>query len=188
MSILLLFEKSDKLSYNELKATTTISDDQFPRHVQSLLEAKLLNCSTPVISKIFFLNSVQNNLAILSKFGPEMAKKPISRIFGQQCQFVRHRSNFNLSKCLKVCIPFIFSGAHRRVSGQPEHKVLEQADKVPDCWKRSTRNTSGGRTDSPCRRGGSENVPASRHRQDHEEQEGAQTQSTHTRGKQKSCL
>ena len=48
MSILLLFEKSDNLSYNELKATTKISDDQFPRHVQSLLEAKLLVCNTPV--------------------------------------------------------------------------------------------------------------------------------------------
>merc|ERR1712029_383774 len=42
MSILLLFEKSDSLSYNELKNATKISDDQFPRHVQSLLEAKLL--------------------------------------------------------------------------------------------------------------------------------------------------
>ena len=48
MSILLLFEKSDTLSFNELKATTKISDDQFPRHVQSLMEAKLLTCSTPV--------------------------------------------------------------------------------------------------------------------------------------------
>lgn len=46
MSILLLFEKSDSLSYNELKNATKISDDQFPRHVQSLLEAKLLTCST----------------------------------------------------------------------------------------------------------------------------------------------
>ena len=46
MSILLLFEKSDSLSFNELKNATKISDDQFPRHVQSLLEAKLLTCST----------------------------------------------------------------------------------------------------------------------------------------------
>ena len=60
MSILLLFEKSDNLSYNELKATTKISDDQFPRHVQSLLEAKLLVCNTPVSNQsntylIFFV-------------------------------------------------------------------------------------------------------------------------------------
>ena len=46
MSILLLFEKSDSLSYNELKNATKISDDQFPRHVNSLLDAKLLTCST----------------------------------------------------------------------------------------------------------------------------------------------
>merc|ERR1719471_683011 len=50
MSILLLFEKSDSLSYNELKNATKISDDQFPRHVQSLLEAKLLTCSTSELS------------------------------------------------------------------------------------------------------------------------------------------
>ena len=46
MSILLLFEKSDSLSYNELKNATKISDDQFPRHVQSLIDATLLKCST----------------------------------------------------------------------------------------------------------------------------------------------
>lgn len=51
MSILLLFEKSDNLSYNELKATTKISDDQFPRHVQSLLEAKLLLSNTPELNE-----------------------------------------------------------------------------------------------------------------------------------------
>jgi DNA-binding IclR family transcriptional regulator len=50
MALLLLFEKSDSLSYRELHATTKISDDQFPRYVQSLLEAKLLNCNTEVWS------------------------------------------------------------------------------------------------------------------------------------------
>ena len=53
MALLLLFEKSDHLSYNELKATTKISDDHFPKHVQSLLEAKLLSCNTPVSYIIF---------------------------------------------------------------------------------------------------------------------------------------
>ncbi len=48
MALLLLFEKSDSLSYNELKATTKIAEDQFPRHVQSLLDAKLLICNSSV--------------------------------------------------------------------------------------------------------------------------------------------
>jgi len=42
MSVLLLFEKSDSLSFSELQDTTKLSDDQFPRHLQSLLDAKLL--------------------------------------------------------------------------------------------------------------------------------------------------
>lgn len=46
MALLLLFEKTDSLSYKELQATTKMAEDQFPRYVQSLLEAKLLNCST----------------------------------------------------------------------------------------------------------------------------------------------
>jgi hypothetical protein len=48
MALLLLFEKTDSLSYKELQATTKMAEDQFPRYVQSLLEAKLLNCSTEV--------------------------------------------------------------------------------------------------------------------------------------------
>ena len=31
MSVLLLFDKSDTLSYLELQETTTLSDEQFPR-------------------------------------------------------------------------------------------------------------------------------------------------------------
>ncbi len=46
MSLLLLFEKTDSLSYDELQETTKIAPDQFPRHLQSLLDAKLLTCST----------------------------------------------------------------------------------------------------------------------------------------------
>ena len=58
MALLLLFEKTDSLSYKELQATTKMAEDQFPRYVQSLLEAKLLNCNTEVnlhLSNIFGL-------------------------------------------------------------------------------------------------------------------------------------
>merc|ERR1711983_698040 len=63
MSILLLFEKSDSLSFNELKATTKISDDQFPRHVQSLIEAKLLisNSSELTSESVISLNMKYTN-------------------------------------------------------------------------------------------------------------------------------
>ncbi len=44
MAILLLFEKSDSLSYRELQETTNILEDQFPRYLQSLLDSKLLIC------------------------------------------------------------------------------------------------------------------------------------------------
>lgn len=50
MSLLLLFEKSDSLSYKELQETTNISPEQFPRHLQSLLDAKLLNSNTESLS------------------------------------------------------------------------------------------------------------------------------------------
>ena len=48
MALLLLFEKSDSLNYKELHATTKMSDEQFPRYVQSLIDAKLLTSSTEV--------------------------------------------------------------------------------------------------------------------------------------------
>lgn len=50
MSVLLLFDKSDTLSYLELQETTKLSDEQFPRYVQSLLDAKLLNINTESLS------------------------------------------------------------------------------------------------------------------------------------------
>merc|ERR1719410_1536389 len=50
MSVLLLFDKSDSLSYVELQETTKLSDDQFPRYVQSLMDAKLLNIDTEPLS------------------------------------------------------------------------------------------------------------------------------------------
>ncbi len=48
MALLLLFEKSDSLSYNELLQTTNIQADQFPRYLQSLIDSKLLTCSSDV--------------------------------------------------------------------------------------------------------------------------------------------
>ncbi len=48
MAILLLFEKTDSLSCRELRETTNIQEEQFPRYLQSLLEAKLLTCSSEV--------------------------------------------------------------------------------------------------------------------------------------------
>jgi len=42
MAVLLLFDKSDSLSYKDLQETTKLSEEQFPRYVQSLLDAKLL--------------------------------------------------------------------------------------------------------------------------------------------------
>ena len=68
MALLLLFEKSDHLSYNELKATTKISDDHFPKHVQSLLEAKLLSCNTPVSYIIFQKKNIMSNYKISSYY------------------------------------------------------------------------------------------------------------------------
>jgi cullin 2 len=50
MAVLLLFDKSDSLSYKELQETTKLTDDQFPRYVQSLLEAKLLLISGDQLS------------------------------------------------------------------------------------------------------------------------------------------
>merc|ERR1711997_439880 len=41
MALLLLFEKSDSLNYKELHATTKMSDEQFPRYVQSLIDANI---------------------------------------------------------------------------------------------------------------------------------------------------
>ena len=48
MSILLLFEKSDSLSFGDLNTTTNIQQDMFPKYLQSLLDSKLLLCSDEV--------------------------------------------------------------------------------------------------------------------------------------------
>ena len=49
MALLLLFEKSDSLNFKELHATTKMSEEQFPRYVQSLIDAKLLTSNTEVL-------------------------------------------------------------------------------------------------------------------------------------------
>ena len=54
MALLLLFEKSDSLNFKELHATTKMSEEQFPRYVQSLIDAKLLTSNTEVLH--FFRN------------------------------------------------------------------------------------------------------------------------------------
>jgi len=63
MALLLLFEKSDNLNYKELHATTKMSDEQFPRYVQSLIDAKLLTSSTEELSSdsIISLNMKYSN-------------------------------------------------------------------------------------------------------------------------------
>lgn len=48
MALLLLFEKADSFNYKELLTVTKMSEDQFPRYVQSLLDAKLLTSNTQV--------------------------------------------------------------------------------------------------------------------------------------------
>ena len=56
MALLLLFEKSDSLNYKELHATTKMSDEQFPRYVQSLIDAKLLTSNTEVSPYFYHLD------------------------------------------------------------------------------------------------------------------------------------
>ena len=54
MALLLLFEKSDSLNFKELHATTKMSEEQFPRYVQSLVDAKLLTSNTEVLYIIIY--------------------------------------------------------------------------------------------------------------------------------------
>ena len=42
MALLLMFEKSDSMNAKDLQTATKISPEQFPRYVQSLVDAKLL--------------------------------------------------------------------------------------------------------------------------------------------------
>ena len=50
MALLLMFEKSDSHRLDELEKATTIQKDQFTKNVQSLLDAKLIVCSTDDLS------------------------------------------------------------------------------------------------------------------------------------------
>merc|ERR1712117_937922 len=50
MAVLLLFDQTDSLSYVELQETTKLADDQFPRYVQSLLDAKLITINSETLS------------------------------------------------------------------------------------------------------------------------------------------
>eukprot|EP00096_Caligus_rogercresseyi_P010960 TRINITY_DN415_c0_g1_i2.p1 TRINITY_DN415_c0_g1~~TRINITY_DN415_c0_g1_i2.p1 ORF type:complete len:751 (-),score=90.94 TRINITY_DN415_c0_g1_i2:275-2527(-) len=50
MAILLCFESADSLEYKELLEATKMSEEQFPRNLQSLLDAKLLECDTGEIN------------------------------------------------------------------------------------------------------------------------------------------
>jgi cullin 2 len=50
MAVLLLFDQTDSLSYLELQETTKLADDQFPRYVQSLLDAKLLTINSETLT------------------------------------------------------------------------------------------------------------------------------------------
>lgn len=63
MALLLLFEKSDSLNFKELHATTKMSEEQFPRYVQSLIDAKLLSSSTEELSpeSVISLNMKYSN-------------------------------------------------------------------------------------------------------------------------------
>ena len=56
MALLLLFEKSDSLNFKELHATTKMSEEQFPRYVQSLIDAKLLTSNTEVIKRLVMIS------------------------------------------------------------------------------------------------------------------------------------
>jgi cullin 2 len=63
MALLLLFEKSDSLNFKELHATTKMSEEQFPRYVQSLIDAKLLTSNTEELTSqsIISLNMKYSN-------------------------------------------------------------------------------------------------------------------------------
>lgn len=45
---MLMFESLDSIPYKELLEATKISEEHFPKFIQTLLDAKLLDCSTQV--------------------------------------------------------------------------------------------------------------------------------------------
>lgn len=47
MAILLLFESADQLSYKDLQESTRLTDEQLTKHLQSLLDAKIIEALQP---------------------------------------------------------------------------------------------------------------------------------------------
>ena len=80
MALLLLFEKSDSLNYKELHATTKMSDEQFPRYVQSLIDAKLLTSNTEV-SPHFLSFGFKDILRRINSFDKLLIKVIVSPFF-----------------------------------------------------------------------------------------------------------
>lgn len=50
IALLISFETADTMSYKDIREATRLSDDQFSRHLQSLIECKLLECDDKVAS------------------------------------------------------------------------------------------------------------------------------------------
>lgn len=48
MAILLLFEATDSLTYKEISEPLLLNDEQFHRHLVSLVDSKMLLCDTEV--------------------------------------------------------------------------------------------------------------------------------------------
>jgi len=48
LAILVLFEKANDLTSREIQEATQLSDDPCERHIQSLLDCKLLECADKV--------------------------------------------------------------------------------------------------------------------------------------------
>jgi len=55
---MLMFENLDSIPYKELLDATKISEEHFPKFIQTLLDAKLLNCSTEVRNLFQKLNTI----------------------------------------------------------------------------------------------------------------------------------
>lgn len=53
-----MFENLDSIPYKELLDATKISEEHFPKFIQTLLDAKLLNCSTEVRNLFQKLNTI----------------------------------------------------------------------------------------------------------------------------------
>jgi hypothetical protein len=49
LAIMVQFETVDELKFKELQEATLLTEDQLTRHIQSLLDCKLLSCDDEVI-------------------------------------------------------------------------------------------------------------------------------------------